>query len=139
MTDNASTQSPRSKALARLKIRHEFLRVAGTRRRASAAGMVIQAAAAPSGSPDQVPASRVGFTVTKKVGNAVVRNRAKRRLRAIAAELMPVHAAPGYDYVLIGRPAAATCAYTELKRDCEQALRRLGLWAASVAGPAAEE
>ncbi len=47
--------------------------------------------------------ARVGYTCSKKVGNAVARNRAKRRLRAAAREVAPAHAQPGWDYVLIGR------------------------------------
>jgi ribonuclease P protein component len=49
---------------------------------------------------------RVGFTCSKKVGNAVARNRAKRRLRAAAREVLPLLARPGWDYVLVGRPVA---------------------------------
>ncbi|MAU53747.1 MAG: ribonuclease P protein component [Roseovarius sp.] len=70
---------------------------------------------------------RVGFTCSKKVGNAVTRNRAKRRLRALARELIPVVGRPGWDYVLIGRAeATATRPYDELRRDLAHALRRLG-------------
>lgn len=47
---------------------------------------------------------RVGYTCSKKVGNAVARNRAKRRLRAAAREVVPGLGRPGWDYVLIGRP-----------------------------------
>jgi ribonuclease P protein component len=54
---------------------------------------------------DEAPgAVRVGFTCSKKVGNAVARNRAKRRLRALAREVLPEAGRPGWDYVLIGRP-----------------------------------
>ena len=49
---------------------------------------------------------RVGYTCSRKVGNAVARNRAKRRLRAAAAEILPRHGRPGWDYVLIGKRAA---------------------------------
>jgi ribonuclease P protein component len=49
---------------------------------------------------------RVGFTCSKKVGNAVARNRAKRRLRAAARAVLPVHGRAGWDYILIGRPEA---------------------------------
>ncbi len=47
---------------------------------------------------------RVGFTCSRKVGNAVARNRAKRRLRAVARDVLPAEGRPGWDYVLIGRP-----------------------------------
>lgn len=76
---------------------------------------------------DGKPLIRVGFTCSKKVGNAVTRNRAKRRLRAIARELLPEGGQPGWDYVLIGRAeATATRPFDELRRDLAFALRRLG-------------
>jgi ribonuclease P protein component len=75
---------------------------------------------------DGKPTIRVGFTCSKKVGNAVVRNRAKRRLRAIARELLPVAGHPGWDYVLIGRAeATAVRPFDDLRRDLAHALRRL--------------
>ena len=67
--------------------------------------------------------TRIGFTCSKKVGNAVARNRAKRRLRAIAREVLPEHALPGWDYVLIGRAGAtASRDYMDLKADLIRAL-----------------
>jgi ribonuclease P protein component len=70
---------------------------------------------------------RLGFTVTRKVGNAVQRNRARRRLRAASA-LMADHAAPGYDYVLIGRAGTLTRPFAELGEDLTTALKKLGLY-----------
>ncbi|SEL89768.1 ribonuclease P protein component [Roseovarius azorensis] len=69
---------------------------------------------------------RVGFTCSKKVGNAVTRNRAKRRLRAVAREVLPGLAQPGWDYVLIGRAGeTAVQPYDALRRDLAQALGKL--------------
>ena len=68
---------------------------------------------------------RVGFTVTKKVGNAVVRNRIRRRLRAAARAAFPAGAEAGADYVLIARAAAETRAFAELLDDMNRALLRL--------------
>ena len=68
---------------------------------------------------------RVGFTASRKVGNAVVRNRAKRRLRAIAAEVLPQMGHPGTDYVLVARATANQRPYAELLGDLEGALRQL--------------
>jgi ribonuclease P protein component len=66
----------------------------------------------------------VGFTASKKVGGAVARNRAKRRLRALAAEILPVEGRPGRDYVLIARPATVTRAFDDLRADLREALAR---------------
>lgn len=69
---------------------------------------------------------RFGFTVTKKLGKAVRRNRIRRRLRAAAALILPAQAAPGYDYVLIARPDAATRPFPLLLDDLKRGLLRLG-------------
>lgn len=71
---------------------------------------------------------RVGFTCSRKVGNAVARNRAKRRLRALAEDLLPRHAAPGHDYVLIGRQTTVTRPFDELRQDLVTALKRMKVW-----------
>lgn len=68
---------------------------------------------------------RVGFTVTKKVGNAVVRNRVKRRLRAAAEEVFPRLGRAGTDYVVIGRLGALTRPFAALLQDLEQAVERI--------------
>lgn len=68
---------------------------------------------------------RVGFTVTKRIGTAVVRNRLKRRLRALAREVLAPRAAEGTDYVLIGRSGGLTRPYADLVSDLERALRKL--------------
>ena len=109
-------------SVGRLRRRAEFLRVAAEGRKFAAPGLVVQALRAAAAS------TRVGFTVTRKVGGAVVRNRARRRLKALADELLPDHAAVGHDYVVIGRAATATRRFDALRRDLETALRRLGVW-----------
>lgn len=68
---------------------------------------------------------RVGFTVTKRVGTSVVRNRLKRRLRALAREILAPRASAGTDYVLIGRSGGLTRAYSDMVADLERALRKL--------------
>lgn len=84
-----------------LRKRAEFLAAARARRQA-AAGFLLQARRRdPAEGAEGV---RVGFTCSKKVGNAVARNRAKRRLRALARALLPELGRPGWDYVLVGRP-----------------------------------
>lgn len=127
--------------VGRLKTRPQFLKVAAARRKWVTPGLVLQAArrqpgddrAAPAVRPepaakpdqesDQQEAEvRVGFTVTRKVGNAVQRNRVKRRLRAAAAEVFARQGRPGTDYVVIGRAATLTRPYDALRRDLEQAI-----------------
>ncbi|MDB5661897.1 MAG: ribonuclease protein component [Sphingomonas bacterium] len=74
---------------------------------------------------DGSAAMRVGFTVTKKIGNAVVRNRMKRRLRALARELLPDNGVPGADHVLIGRAGGIERSFDDLRRECTKALGKV--------------
>ncbi len=67
-------------------------------------------------------AAGVGFTATRKVGGSVVRNRARRRLREAARQLLPVHGLPGVDYVMIARQDTGDCPWTRLLDDMESAL-----------------
>jgi ribonuclease P protein component len=102
-------------------VRADFLRVAAARRRAVLPGLILQAAQRSSASAPL----RVGFTASRKVGNAVVRNRAKRRLRAAAAAVLPKEGRPGTDYVLIARAGTADRPYAALLADLAAALRRV--------------
>ncbi len=68
---------------------------------------------------------RVGFTVTKKIGGAVVRNRMKRRFRALARELVPAKGLPGADHVLIGRSNGVEREFALLRSELAGALDRL--------------
>ena len=68
---------------------------------------------------------RVGFTVTKKIGNAVVRNRMKRRLRALARDLLPNGGVVGADHVLIGRAGGVERPFADLRAELAKALRRV--------------
>src|SRR3954469_8548187 len=85
------SESPMRAALIRLKRRSDFLRTAAARHKAALPGLVLQVAPQPEAA--EAP-PRIGFTATRKVGNAVVRTRARRRLRAAAASLLPSHAKP---------------------------------------------
>lgn len=73
---------------------------------------------------DDDPAMRVGITVTKKVGNAVVRNRIKRRFRALAREVLPERGIAGADHVLIGRGGGLDRDYAKLKADLAKAIAK---------------
>ncbi|MPT47781.1 MAG: ribonuclease P protein component [Sphingobium sp.] len=74
---------------------------------------------------DDNPATRLGITVTKKIGGAVVRNRMKRRFRALARAILPHQGISGTDYVLIGRAGGVEREYSSLVKELEKALRRL--------------
>ena len=108
-------------APARLKRRRDYLHVAATGRKAVAPGMVVQACRRDDGGS----AIRAGFTASRKVGGAVRRNRAKRRLKALADEMLPRCALAATDYVLIARRATVERCFDALRRDLGSALRRL--------------
>jgi ribonuclease P protein component len=108
-----------------LKRRVEFLWVRDGHRWSTTA-FVLEARSRPeqTGMPTTAGA-RFGFTVTKKIGGAVVRNRVRRRLRALTAALDPSKVRPGFDYVLIARTAAVNRAFSDLKADLDTALLRV--------------
>jgi len=108
--------------LGRLPNRRDFLRVQGGRRCAMP-GFVLQAAPAPA--ELSLPAVRVGFTVSRKVGNAVARNRVRRRLREVARMVIPGQARADLDYVLVGRQAALARDFAALRQELFEALKRL--------------
>ena len=108
-------------ALDRLKRRGDFLRVARGAKWV-APGLILQAAKSPAG--DQA-AARIGFTVSRKVGGSVERNRARRRLREAARLVMTATARPAIDYVLIGRHTTLTRSWPQLIHDLETALSRI--------------
>jgi len=111
--------------LARLLKRADFLRVAACRKKWAAPGLILQAAPAADGRTLTPPTVYVGFTTSKKVGSAVERNRARRRLRAAVAEIFPDNAAIEADYVVIGRRETLSRPYSLLLQDLRTALKRV--------------
>lgn len=111
-----------SGGVERLRRRADYLRVQAAERRIALPGLLLQAA------PGETGCCRVGFTASRKVGNAVTRNRARRRLKALAGEVLPKHALSGHDYVLVARQATPQRDYSALRRDLEAALKKLRLW-----------
>jgi ribonuclease P protein component len=107
--------------MGRLRQRSDFLRVQQTGRKWVSRGVILQGA--PSSPESKI---RAGFTVSRRLDpSSVARNRIRRRLKSAACDILPVCAAPGMDYVLIGRPDTATRPYEELKGDLKWCLEKL--------------
>ena len=103
-----------------LTIRRDFLAANGGKR-APMPGFVLQVRARGDGDPTM----RIGFTVTKKIGNAVVRNRMKRRLRALARDVLPEAGVRGADHVLIGRNGGIERDFQTLRTELAKALAKV--------------
>jgi ribonuclease P protein component len=109
-----------------LKKRSEFLRVRGGGR-ATASGFVLEGKRRGSVAEGKYPISgpRFGFTITKKIGNAVMRNRIRRRLRAALVQVAAAHADPQTDYVVVAREPAATQDFSALVADITKAFGKV--------------
>ena len=111
--------------IERLKLRIEFLRVAAARRKWVTPGLILQSASRAATDATEPQPFRIGYTASRKVGGAVRRNRARRRLRAAVAEVMPSRAMRGRDYVLIARRETPDRPYRDLISDLETAFDKL--------------
>ena len=113
----------KSNRLMRILKRSEYLRVKQRGTSVAKSGLVIQAAPVANSSSYLHP--RVGFTVSKRVGNAVKRNRARRRLKSIASDVLPKEGFQAWDYVFIGRLVTLDRPYDLLLEDARAALRKI--------------
>ncbi len=107
-------------AIRRLKRRPEFLAVASSGLKAVAPGLILQARPRQDADP-----LRVGFTASRKVGGAVQRNRARRRLKAATEQILAAKGAAGHDYVVIARGESVTRPFALLLDDLDRALTRV--------------
>ncbi len=131
--------------IVHLTRRSEFLHAAAKGRKSSTPGLVLQAVF-PAHRPEDAEISggtesrfRVGFTASRRVGGAVARNRAKRRLRAAVARVMPERAKAGRDYVVIARAATLDRDFEDLLRDLVTALARVDAKAAGNSEPSSAD
>jgi len=108
--------------VVRLRHRREFL-AARHGRRVVTPGFVLQAV--PRQARDDAGLIGLGFTVSRKVGKAVARNRARRRLREAARAVFPGPAHPGTNYVIVARASVLTCPFDRLQHDLREALERV--------------
>lgn len=111
--------------LGRLKRRREFL-AAAKGRKAGSRGLALQGRRRHGDDDRRSDEIRLGFTCSKKVGNAVARNRARRRLKAAAAMVAPAKGVSGCDYVLIGRRATIDYPFDRLVSEMEAAFGQVG-------------
>lgn len=119
-TDKAGLADARPALVIRkMRVRREFL-AANKGARFPSPGLLLIV----HDRKDGDPAIGLGLTVTKKIGNAVVRNRMKRRYRALAAELLPVYGVAGADHVFIGRHSAVERDFDAMRADLKNALKR---------------
>jgi ribonuclease P protein component len=108
--------------VVRLKRRREYLAVAGSRERWVTPAFVLQAGPRPGAAAPEIG---LGFTASRRVGKAVARNRARRRLAEAARLILPDQAKPGYNYVIVARPAVLTWPFERLLTDLSTAFARI--------------
>jgi ribonuclease P protein component len=111
--------------VTRLKRRAEFVAVAATRQRWVMPAFVLQAAPRPVRGASAAAEIGIGFTASRRIGKAVARNRARRRLAEAARAVLPGPARPGYNYVIVARPAVLTCPFDCLLADLGTAFARV--------------
>ena len=116
--------------ITRLKRRSDFVSITRRGQKWATPGLVLQSHRRKGAETTSRNGIRVGFTVTKKVGNAVIRNRARRRLKAVAGDVIATHGQDLTDYVLIGRAGTLKRPYALLVSDLKTAMQRLNAYRA---------
>lgn len=117
------TRKEELKAINMLTARSDFVHVQSKGKRWVSHGLILQVC------KNDLGIIRVGYTVSKKVDKtAVKRNRIKRRLRSVAAEILAVNVRGGYDYILVGRKLSATRPYSVLVNDLKWCLKKTGFY-----------
>ena len=124
------TVQSKSVPIIRLKRRSDFIILARRGQKWATPGLVLQSRQRNDAETKSLDGIRVGFTVTKKVGNAVIRNRARRRLKAAAGEVIATHGQNLTDYVLIGRVGTLKRPYALLVSDLKTAMQKLNAYRA---------
>jgi len=119
LSKHRQTSELTSKRVPTLKKRSDFLRLRAGKRYSTKSLILETKASEPNA---KTKSSRVGYTVTKKVGNAVIRNRIRRRLREIVSKTFPEKSLPNHEYVIIGKYGALTRNFASILKDLEQAL-----------------
>ncbi len=109
--------------LTTIKSRRDFLAASRGKRWVTPSFVLLTLKRADDHPVTDIP--RIGYTVTKKMGNAAQRNRIRRRLRHAAVQIASAHTLPAHDYVIISREAALTCEFSALLRDMEFAFSRI--------------
>ena len=108
-------------------MRSDFVRIAAKKRYWATPGLILQVSESPRETYDK-SVIRIGYTASKKVGNAVKRNRARRRLRETVKKLMPFQVESGNDFVVIARSKTLNRPFQDLLSDLELSLKKLGVW-----------
>lgn len=108
-----------------IKKRRDFLHAAASGKKFITGTFILQMVMREAAHPEPASETRIGFTVTKKMGGAVIRNRIKRRLREAAKPAIKKYGQAGCDYVVISRQKALACDFSEIERDMEFAFKRI--------------
>ena len=124
------TVQSNSVPITRLKRRRDFVSITRRGQKWATPGLVLQSHRRKDAETTSRNGIRVGFTVTKKVGNAVIRNRARRRLKAVVGDVIAKHGQDLTDYVLIGRAGTLKRPYALLVSDLKTAMQRLNAYRA---------